>query len=74
MMMVMVVKVRPKVISGNVAAALLGHGAHGLAGHGVVVRAADIHLDRSRLGAGRRTATCGFRSIERLTTEPGLKS
>ena len=42
-----------QVIGRNVAAALLRDGAHGFTGHGVVVRAAHVHLDGRRLGAVR---------------------
>ena len=62
--MVVVVLVRPEVVSGNVASALLRDGAHRFAGHGVVVGAADVHLDGRRLGAGRRTAACEIKATK----------
>ena len=66
--MVVVVLVRPEVVSGNVASALLRDRAHRFAGHGVVVGAADVHLDGRRLGAGRRTAACEIKATV-LTTK-----
>jgi hypothetical protein len=47
----MVMVVMMERAGGDVAAAFTGNGTHGLAGHGVVVRAADVHLDSGRLGA-----------------------
>ncbi len=41
----------------NVAPALLRDGAHGFTGHGVVIRAAHVHLDRRRLGTVCGTST-----------------
>ena len=51
MVMVVVVMMRSQVIAGNVAATFFGHGAHGFSGDGVVVRAADVHLDGRRFCA-----------------------
>ena len=62
--MVVVVLVRPEVVSGNVASALLRDGAHRFAGHGVVVGAPDVHLDGCRLGAGCRTAACEIKATK----------
>ncbi len=46
MMVVVLVEVRMEMIRRNVTSALLGDGTHRFAGHRVVVRAADVHLDR----------------------------
>ncbi len=53
MVMVVLVLVRSQVIAGNVAPTFFRNGADRFAGNGIVVGAADIHLDGGRLGARR---------------------